>query len=93
MVAPSAVCLRFSTSRLRRFESKQTNNTRLQVEVSQTGRISNSCVFTTTNKLTVTQSSDRVAMAGAEVLLRQLLQNQTEMLARLDTVDERLERI
>lgn len=32
-------------------------------------------------------------MAGAEVLLRQLLQNQTEMLARLDTVDERLERI
>ncbi|KAI7216131.1 hypothetical protein KC333_g5024, partial [Hortaea werneckii] len=35
-------------------------------------------------------SSDRVAMAGAEVLLRQLLQNQTQILARLDAVDEKL---
>ncbi|KAI6903050.1 hypothetical protein KC318_g10330 [Hortaea werneckii] len=38
-------------------------------------------------------SSDRVAMAGAEVLLRQLLQNQTQMLARLDTVDEKLQNL
>ncbi|KAI7159610.1 hypothetical protein KC349_g4006 [Hortaea werneckii] len=38
-------------------------------------------------------SSDRVAMAGAEALLRQLLHNQTQILARLDTVDEKLENI
>ena len=32
-------------------------------------------------------------MAGAEALLRQLLQNQTQILARLDTVDEKLENL
>lgn len=87
--------LAFSTSRLRHFEFTRTENTRLQVEVSQIRRISDSCVFTTTNKLTYTQSSDRVAMAGApaEVLLRQLLQNQTQILARLDTVDEKLKNL
>ncbi|KAI7477366.1 hypothetical protein KC357_g4569 [Hortaea werneckii] len=36
-------------------------------------------------------SSNRVAMPGAEALLQQLLQNQTRILARLDTVDEKLE--
>ncbi|KAI6831939.1 hypothetical protein KC340_g7160 [Hortaea werneckii] len=38
-------------------------------------------------------SSNRVAMAGAEALLQQLLQNQTRILARLDTVDEKLENL
>ncbi|RMX95216.1 hypothetical protein D0868_11852 [Hortaea werneckii] len=34
-----------------------------------------------------------VAMAGDEALLRQLLQNQTQILARLVTVDEKLEKL
>ncbi|RMY89112.1 hypothetical protein D0861_04423 [Hortaea werneckii] len=34
-----------------------------------------------------------VAMAGAEALLRQLLQNQTHMNARLDALDEKLENL
>ncbi|KAI7285086.1 hypothetical protein KC345_g1915 [Hortaea werneckii] len=38
-------------------------------------------------------SSNRVAMAGAAALLRQLLQDQTQILARLDTVDEKLENL
>ncbi|KAI7500981.1 hypothetical protein KC367_g3238 [Hortaea werneckii] len=38
-------------------------------------------------------SSNRVAMAGAEALLQQLLQNRTRILARLDTVDEKLENL
>ncbi|KAI7377053.1 hypothetical protein KC336_g19642, partial [Hortaea werneckii] len=39
------------------------------------------------------ESSDRAAMAAAEALLRQLLQNQTGILTRLDAVDEKLENL
>ncbi|RMX71845.1 hypothetical protein D0869_15216, partial [Hortaea werneckii] len=93
VVAPAALCLPLQVLDCDPLDSHGQTITRLQVEVSQTRPTSDSCVFTTASKLTYTQSLGPVAMAGDEALLRQLLQNQTQILARLVTVDEKLEKL